>query len=71
MGIVDEKGRPIWNDVLVALFAKDVLQDHPGATIMFNLLCSKVVPETISGQRRQAVHVAHRPFVPQKEKPGG
>lgn len=47
VGIVDEKGQPIWNDVLLALFAKDVLADHPGATIMFNLLCSKVVPETI------------------------
>lgn len=47
VGIVDENGQPIWNDVLLALFAKDVLADHPGATIMFNLLCSKVVPETI------------------------
>ncbi|HEX5448154.1 MAG TPA: phosphomannomutase/phosphoglucomutase, partial [Candidatus Saccharimonadales bacterium] len=47
VGICDEKGQPVWNDVLLALFAKDVLTDHPGATIMFNLLCSKVVPETI------------------------
>ena len=47
IGIVDEKGGIIWNDVLVAIFATDVLADHPGATIMFNTLCSKVVPETI------------------------
>ena len=47
VGIVDEQGNPIWNDVLLAVFAKDVLKDHPGATIMFNLLCSKVVPDTI------------------------
>ncbi|HVS78675.1 MAG TPA: phosphomannomutase/phosphoglucomutase [Candidatus Saccharimonadales bacterium] len=47
VGICDENGQPVWNDVLLALFAKDVLTDHPGATIMFNLLCSKVVPETI------------------------
>jgi phosphomannomutase/phosphoglucomutase len=47
IGIMNEKGEPIWNDVLVALFAKDVLADHPGATIMFNTLCSKTVPETI------------------------
>ncbi len=47
IGIVDEKGQPIFNDVLLALFAIDVLSDHPGATIMFNLLCSKVVKETI------------------------
>lgn len=47
IGIVDEKGTIIWNDVLVALFAIDVLATHPGAKIMFNTLCSKVVPETI------------------------
>jgi len=47
IGIVDHDGRIIWNDVLLALFATDVLNDHNGATIMFNTLCSKVVPETI------------------------
>jgi len=47
IGIVDEKGNIIWNDVLVALFAQDVLHDHPGSTIMFNTLCSKAVRETI------------------------
>lgn len=48
IGIVDEKGSIIWNDVLLALFSIDVLQKHPGATIMYNALCSKVVEETIS-----------------------
>lgn len=47
VGIVDDKGNIIWNDVLVALFAIDVLNDHPGAKIMFNTLCSKAVEETI------------------------
>ncbi|PIZ63269.1 phosphomannomutase [Candidatus Saccharibacteria bacterium CG_4_10_14_0_2_um_filter_52_9] len=47
IGIVDEAGNIIWNDVLLALFAIDVLRDHPGSKIMFNTLCSKVVPETI------------------------
>lgn len=47
IGIVDETGRIVWNDVLVAIFAKDVLRDHPGATIMYNTLCSKVVEDTI------------------------
>lgn len=47
IGIVDEKGTIIWNDVLVALFATDVLHKHPGAKIMFNTLCSQVVPRTI------------------------
>lgn len=47
IGVVDEKGGIIWNDVIVALLAADVLHDHPGAKIMFNTLCSRVVPETI------------------------
>lgn len=47
IGIVDEKGTIIWNDVLVALFAIDVLDKHPGEKIMFNTLCSKVVTDTI------------------------
>ena len=53
IGLVDNSGSIIWNDVLVALFAIDVLNDHPGAKIMFNTLCSKVVTDTIkkySGQ---------------------
>ena len=40
-------GRIIWNDVLVALFAIDALNDHPRAKIMYNTLCSNIVEETI------------------------
>lgn len=47
IGIVDEEGTIIWNDVLVALFAIDVLREHSGATIMYNALCSRSVEETI------------------------
>lgn len=47
IGIVDEKGGIIWNDILVAIFAVDILKRHPGSTIMFNSLCSRAVPETI------------------------
>jgi len=47
IGIVDNNGRIIWNDVLVAIFAMSVLKNHPGAIIMYNTLCSKVVEETI------------------------
>ena len=47
IGIVDEKGGIIWNDVLVAIFASDVLRGHPGDKIMYNTLCSKVVEDTI------------------------
>lgn len=47
IGIVDDQGGIIWNDILVALFAADVLGQHPKEIIMFNTLCSRVVTETI------------------------
>lgn len=47
IGIVDEKGHIIWNDVLVALFAIDMLYHYPKSTIMYNDLCSKIVKESI------------------------
>ncbi|HSE29076.1 MAG TPA: phosphomannomutase/phosphoglucomutase [Candidatus Saccharimonadales bacterium] len=50
IGIVDEKGGIIWNDMLVAIFAEAVLMDHLGAKIMFNTFCSKAVPETITAK---------------------
>ena len=47
LGIVDENGGIIWNDVLVALFAKDIVSYLPGATIVYNALCSKMVTDVI------------------------
>ncbi len=47
MGIVDDQGNFIWNDILVAVFSEDVLAQKPGSKIVYNVLCSKVVEETI------------------------
>lgn len=47
LGIVDHTGRLIWNDVLVSIFAIDVLGSLPGANIVYNALCSKQVDEVI------------------------
>lgn len=47
IGVVDEAGMLIWNDVLVALFAQDVLGTLPGSKIVYNTLCSKVVDDVI------------------------
>jgi len=48
VGIVDEDGGIIWNDTLVAIFSKDLLDYQPGAKIIFNTLCSKQVTDVIS-----------------------
>lgn len=55
IGVVDEKGNILWNDVLVALFAKDCLKDNPGAKIVFNSLCSKTVSDVIEEKGGQPV----------------
>jgi phosphomannomutase/phosphoglucomutase len=48
IGIVDGEGNPIWNDVLVAIFAKDILEYMDNASIVFNTLCSKVTSDVIT-----------------------
>lgn len=55
IGIVDGQGRLIWNDVLLALFAKDILEFLPGSPIVFNTLCSKVVVDTIKSAGGQPI----------------
>src|SRR3989339_1284798 len=47
MGVVDSEGNLIWNDTLVAIFSKDILDFAPGSKIIFNVLCSKQVDEVI------------------------
>jgi phosphomannomutase/phosphoglucomutase len=47
LGLVDEKGNIFWNDILVAIFAQEILGKKPGGKIIFNMLCSKVVSEII------------------------
>lgn len=47
IGVVDERGRILWNDVLVAIFAKEILERFPNSKIIYNTLCSQVVDKVI------------------------
>lgn len=47
MFILDEHGRFVGGDMITALVAKSLLRKHPGAAIVYNLICSRAVPETI------------------------
>lgn len=47
IGVVDHEGNLIWNDTLVALYAKDILSTLPRSKIVFNTLCSKQVDDVI------------------------
>lgn len=55
VGVVDEKGTLIWNDTLVSLFAKDILDFLPGSKIVYNTLCSKQVDEVIKNSGGKSV----------------
>ena len=44
---VDEAGIPVTGSVLGALLIAHILRDNPGATILYNAICSRIVPETI------------------------
>src|SRR5262245_1927141 len=42
IGVVDERGRTLWADQLMILYARNVLRDHPGATIIADVKSSQV-----------------------------
>jgi phosphomannomutase/phosphoglucomutase len=47
LGVVTPKGKIIYPDRQLMLFAKHVLKDKPGATILFDVKCSKHVAEVV------------------------
>lgn len=40
VGAVDENGNIIWGDMLVLIFARDIVSQHPGASIIGDVKCS-------------------------------
>jgi phosphomannomutase len=47
MFLVDEKGELIGGDIVTALVGIDTIRLNPGAKILYNLICSRSVPEAI------------------------
>jgi phosphomannomutase/phosphoglucomutase len=41
IGVVDERENILWGDDLLILFARDVLERHPGATVISEVKCSQ------------------------------
>ena len=48
LGVVDEQGRIIWGDQLIALLARDVLAERPGATILADVKASQILFDEIT-----------------------
>ena len=52
---VDENGRVVASSLIGAVVADRLLQRDPGATVLYNLVCSRTVPETIEAAGGLAV----------------
>ncbi|HVL99805.1 MAG TPA: phosphomannomutase/phosphoglucomutase [Egibacteraceae bacterium] len=55
MFCVDERGRPVAPSLVTAVIAETLLGRHPGETVLYNLICSKIVPETIEAAGGSAI----------------
>jgi phosphomannomutase len=54
-GFIDEKGKRVPEDLVTALIAEFLLTKEPGATILYDLRSSRIVPETITRLGGKAV----------------
>ena len=50
LGVVDENGRIIYGDMLLAIFARDILADNPGAKIIGEVKCSQLLYDDIKAR---------------------
>jgi phosphomannomutase len=59
--LVDEKAEPVSGSLTTALVAASMLAKHPGETVLYNLICSHVVPEVVTemGGRPIRTQVGH------------
>lgn len=48
LGAVDEMGRVIYGDMLLAIFSRHILAEHPGASIIGEVKCSKKLFDDIT-----------------------
>jgi phosphomannomutase len=45
--LVDETGRPLSGSTTTAILAAEILRTHPGEKIIYNVVCSKAVPQIV------------------------
>jgi phosphomannomutase/phosphoglucomutase len=55
IGAVDAQGRIVWGDQLTMLFARQILQNHPGATIVSEVKCSQALFDDIAAHGGKAI----------------
>jgi len=55
IGVVDAKGRIVWGDQLMILFARSILKEQPGATFVSEVKCSKALYDEIAKAGGKAI----------------
>ncbi|MEO5377514.1 MAG: phosphomannomutase/phosphoglucomutase [Magnetococcus sp. DMHC-6] len=48
IGALDENGEILWGDRMMILFARDLLKEHPGATVIGDVKCSQLLFDAIA-----------------------
>ena len=67
---VDEKANMLGGDIITALVAKSLLKKEKGATILYNIICSRTVPKIIrqNGGKAIKTRVGHALIKPLMKK---
>jgi phosphomannomutase/phosphoglucomutase len=55
IGVVDARGRIVWGDQLMILFARSILEEQPGATFVSEVKCSKALYDEIARAGGRAI----------------
>lgn len=55
LGVMDERGDDVWSDRVLILLARQVLQRAPGATIVYDVKCTRGLEEEVTARGGQAV----------------
>lgn len=47
VGVIDDRGQIIWPDRQMILYSRDILDRNPGARIIYDVKCSRLLPQAI------------------------
>ncbi len=55
IGLIDHNGKIIWGDKILAIYARSILENNPGATIIGEVKCSKTLYDDIEKHGGRAI----------------
>lgn len=47
IGVIDDEGHVLWGDKLLIIYARDLLQRHPGAAVIHDVKCSQTLTDEV------------------------